>query len=354
MSQSCSARSIGDRTTFRYGDGTVAMGSTFLDTVKIGSLEVKNQLMIEVDRMESETHMKSDGILGLAHHYARTEEAGKTFMATLFRQNPHIPAQFSFYLTGDTEQQSQLVFGNPDMAHHSKESEFQYGKGYYMDNTELWLTSIWSIGWSGTGVEITFPDHGTLGSPALIDSGSSLLVLAPDIYDRLMDELKWRFTSCQTLEAQQILSCECPPANDLSRIPTLVINVVDEQDKQFSLCMSPDEYILESLDPITGLTTCVPSIQKGNANQPVPLIFGMTFMRSFYTNFDLKNRRIGFARNNVSPLPGHAKCSIDSQPLLRRGVWFLSVITAFSSVLFSCYVVFYAGCFGKSEGAREA
>ena len=42
------------------------------------------------------------------------------------------------------------VFGNPDLAHHSKETEFQYGKGEYMSTTELWLTSVWSIGWSGT------------------------------------------------------------------------------------------------------------------------------------------------------------------------------------------------------------
>ncbi|CAE8603882.1 unnamed protein product, partial [Polarella glacialis] len=153
------------------------------------------------------------------------------------------------------------------------ESEFKYGKGYYMKSTDLWLTSVWSIGWSGT--EVAFPDSGTLGSPALIDSGSSLLVLAPDIYDRLLEELRWRFTGCKDMPEQQIISCQCPPAQDLSRIPTLVINMIDEQDKQFSLCMSPDEYILESIDPIDGSTTCVPSIQRGS----------MTFMRSFYVNF---------------------------------------------------------------------
>ena len=78
---------------------------------------------------------------------------------------------------------------------------------------------------------------------------------------------------------RQILSCDCPPANDLSRIPQLVINVIDEHDKQFSLCMSPDEFILESVDPLTGRTSCVPSIQRGSTTQPVPLIFGMTCAR---------------------------------------------------------------------------
>jgi len=325
-----------------------------MDSVKIGDLEVQNQLLIQVDKMESDTHMKSDGILGLAHHYAAERgRRGRTFMATMFREHPDLPQQFSFFLTGHDRDQSQLVFGDADLEHHAKE-KFQYGKAQYMSSTDLWLTSVWSIGWSGTGVEVTFPDRGTLGAPALIDSGSSLLVLEPSIYDRLISELRWRFTGCEELPEQQIISCDCPPANDLSRIPQLVINVIDEKDKQFGLCMSPDEYILESMDPIDGRTTCVPSIQRGSVDQPVPMIFGMTFMRSFYTNFDLKAGRIGFARSNLSPLPGSSKCSVDSQPLLRRSVWFLSVFVALTSVIFSCYVFFAPGGCCKSTTDEDA
>mmetsp|Transcript_98222 Transcript_98222/g.263984 ORF Transcript_98222/g.263984 Transcript_98222/m.263984 type:complete len:496 (-) Transcript_98222:191-1678(-) len=341
LEKSCTAQQIGDRITFRYGDGTVAVGGSFTDWVQIGDLAVEKQFLIQVDKMESDTHMKSDGILGLAHHYVSDRGSrGRTFMSTLFSEHPQLPMMFSFYLTGNTERPSRLVFGDPDLKEHSKETEFKYGKGYYMAQTDLWLTSVWSIGWSGTGVEMAFPDRGTLGSPALIDSGSSLIVLAPDIYEHLMAELKWRFTNCRELIEQQIITCDCPPANDLSRIPSLVINVIDESDQQFDLCMSPDEYILESMDPLNGRSTCVPALQKGSTTQPVPLIFGMTFMRSFYTNFDIRNNRIGFARSNMSPLPAHAKCSVDAAPLLRRAVWVVSVFVALFSVFFACYVLF--------------
>lgn len=346
ITKSCQAEQIGNRITFRYGDGTVANGGSFYDTVRVGDLEVEGQLLIQVDHMESDTHMKSDGILGLAHHYASDRSLqGETFVSTLFREHPHLPAQFSFYLTGrgSNDAKSQLVFGDPDLASHSKETRFRYGKGQYMSTTDLWLTSVWSVGWSDTGVEVTFPDRGTLGAPALIDSGSSLLVIEPGVYDRLISELRWRFTNCHSLPEQQILSCDCPPANDLSRIPQLVINIIDEHDKQFSLCMSPDEFILESVDPITGRTSCVPSIQRGSASQPVPLIFGMTFMRAFYTTFDFKHGRIGFARSNLSPLPGLAQCSADAQPLLRRSIWVLSLLVAVASVCFACYVFFVPG-----------
>ncbi|CAE7225797.1 CTSD [Symbiodinium natans] len=341
IGMSCRAQQVGTRVNFHYGDGTVANGGSFYDTVKIGALEVERQIVIQVDNMESDTHMKSDGILGLAHHYAHGRGIhGTTFMSTLFQQHPEVPPQFSFFLTGRDggAHQSQLVIGNPDLANHAKEAEFHYGKGEYMDTTDLWLTSVWSVGWSGTGVEVTFPDRGTLGAPALVDSGSSLLVMEPGIYDRLISELKWRFTGCHELPDQQILSCDCPPANDLSRIPELVINIIDEQSHQFSLCMSPDEFILQSVDLIRGRTACVPSIQRGSSSQPVPLIFGMTFMRAFYTTFDMKNGRIGFARSKLSPLPGQARCSADAQPLLRRGIWLASVTVALSSVIFAIYV----------------
>jgi len=309
--------------------------------VVIGDLTVEHQFLIQVDKMESDTHMKSDGILGLAHHYVSDKTSrGPTFMKTLFQEHPHLPQQFSFYLTGTAEQQSRLVFGEPNLTAHSKEKKFQYGKGYYMTHTSLWLTSVWSIGWGGTGVEKDFPDKGTLGSPALIDSGSSLIVLAPDIYDHLMSDLQWRFTGCKTLEEQQIITCDCPPADDLSRIPWLVINVIDEKDQQFSLCMSPDEYILQSMDrEDPGRSTCVPALQRGSDQQPVPLIFGMTFMRSFYTNFDIAGKRIGFARSNMSPLPAKQTCTVDAKPLLRRMIWLASVFVALFSVFFAAYVL---------------
>merc|ERR1719265_1766388 len=114
--------------------------------------------------------------------------------------------------------------------------------------------------------------------------------------------------------------------------------MIDQNDQQFPLCLSPDEYILQSVDPLTGRTACVPAIQRGSAKQPVPMIFGMTFLRSFYTVFDLDQSRIGFARNNLSPLPAGSTCVAFSHPLLRQIIWWISVATATFSVLFALYV----------------
>lgn len=341
MSQSCSAEDLGHRVDFKYGDGTQASGTTFIDSVSVGDLHVEKQLIVQVDDMIASTNMKSDGILGLAHHYrASTEEdRGQTFMATLFDEHPELPIQFSFYLTGDSDEQSLLVFGDADLESYSYEEQFHYGRGYYMTETDLWLTSVWSIGWSGTGVEYNFPEQGSMGGPALIDSGSSLIVVAPKIFDHLAAELQWRLTGCRVVEEQQVLSCDCPPEGELSRIPALVINVIDEDNEQFALCLSPDEYILRSTDSFAGGTRCVPALQRGTDDQPVPLIFGMTLLRTFYTNFDVDNLRIGFARSKLSPLAPGALCAVDARPLMRRLTWLASVVMALYSVLFAAYVL---------------
>merc|ERR1740123_2235433 len=84
--------------------------------------------------------------------------------------------------------------------------------------------------------------------------------------------------------------------------PSLVIGLVDPQDQIVGLCMSPDEYLIQ-----TG-GKCVPSLQRGSKDQPAPVILGMAFLRSFYTTFDLERHLIGFARNKLSPEPRGGVC----------------------------------------------
>merc|ERR1712224_132191 len=72
----------------------------------------------------------------------------------------------------------------------------------------------------------------------------------------------------------------------------------------------------------------------------VPMIFGMTFLRSFYTVFDLDNRRVGFARSNLSPLPAGSKCIAFTYPIVRKIIWWISVGVALFSVFFAIYVFF--------------
>jgi len=337
--RSCSSKPLGQRVNFKYGDGTTASGIALEDTIRIGDLKVGHQFLIQVDDMDATSLSGSDGILGLAHRYddGKPETEGRTFMSSLFKAHPHIPHHFSFHLTGMSETPSKMVFGDPDVENHAKEP-FTYGKSYYMRHTDLWLTSVYSIGFSKTGVEKVFPTAEVLGAPALVDSGSSLIVLMPDIWDALIQELSNHMSDCRISDTDgSVAMCNCP--EDFSALPALVINIIDKDDLEHPLCMSADEYIIKSINPITGNSTCVPSIQRGNRKQPVPLIFGMTFMRAFYTTFDLVNHRIGFARSSLSSLPAHADCTVHNKN--EREFWMAT--TAFVALVL-CFTIYLCCC----------
>lgn len=98
--------------------------------------------------------------------------------------------------------------------------------------------------------------------------------------------------------------------------PALSVTLIDEDNKLFSLCLGPREYLLERTHPITGLRKCVPAIERGSAEQPIPVIFGVEFMKVFTTTFDLQNQRIGFARSSsASASRAPVSCGVEGSQL---------------------------------------
>jgi hypothetical protein len=285
--------------------------------------------------MDADTQMKSDGIMGLAPYSSR----GKTFLARLYEEHVDLPKQFSFFLKGRTDVTSKLVFGDPDFAQYSKEVKFQYSRAHGGSTQSTWLASIRSVAWTGTSwdgqvSEAWLPGSELQGMAALVDSGTSLMVLAADLYDSLMAELLWRLSHCVRDSKQEVVRCDCPPANDLSRIPWMVITFVGEDGEDFSVCMSPEEFILESPDPERpGGAQCIPAFSRGGSLEINPIILGMTFLRSFYTNFVIDGMKVGFARSSESPLPGHSMCRPH-----KKSFWGASIVVAVVAVVFACYV----------------
>jgi hypothetical protein len=280
------------------------------DTVKVGSLAVKNQFFLQVDKVTEQSTAPFGGILGLGHHrlgYQLNNSTRHTFIWSLFEEHPELPRQFSFFLSGfEDASPSQLVIGEPNVAAHAKEM-IRYSKSANSYGVDTWLATMWSIGFSGGGWVIDFPDQGAAGVGALVDSGTSLIVLRPDIYSDMISELQKHMTGCGNTVIG--FSCVCPPANNMSQLPSLVLAFVDDAGGLFSLCMTPEEYLTQSKDAYGGYR-CAPTFQQGDMKQPTPVILGMTFMRSFYTTFDVAGQRIGFARSASSPVPAGLTCHI--------------------------------------------
>jgi hypothetical protein len=72
-------------------------------------------------------------------------------------------------------------------------SSISSGRSFYMDRTDLWITSVWSVGWEATASQpahqYSFVGSGSTGAPALIDSGTSFLVVSPEIFNFLFGDL---------------------------------------------------------------------------------------------------------------------------------------------------------------------
>jgi hypothetical protein len=340
MKKSCSASPVGVQRQIKYGDGTGAKGTTLIDSIKIGDLQVDHQPLIQVDEMlDASTLGKVDGILGLAHHYDKfsNNTDSHSLMETLYREHPHVPRMFSFYLAQAIDDQSQIIFGDPLIEKHAKSAEFIYGKAWFMAHTDLWLTSVYSIGLARTDVEKMFETSKLIGGPALVDSGSSLIVLVPHIWRRMIDEIGNQLGKpCNAPDVDgATATCDCSGV-DIRKLPELVINLIDENDREVPLCMAPWEYIQQTRD-IFNKTTCTTSLQRGNNRQPVPLIFGMAFMQTFYTNFDLEHHRIGFARSKKSTLPANSMCNVHSQEY--KKLWWVGGLLSAIAFSISCYII---------------
>ena len=133
--------------------------------------------------------MHADGVLGLAHFFDDVSgprpDYATTFIRTFFNQHPRMKKQFSLQVQKVNNDEkdmfgpgSTLTFGDISEDGTSSDtdtseglssyfsSSFLYGKRHYMERTSLWLTSIWSLGWSGSNIK------GSSSSGSLSGSGS--------------------------------------------------------------------------------------------------------------------------------------------------------------------------------------
>eukprot|EP00927_Polykrikos_kofoidii_P066997 TRINITY_DN62548_c0_g1_i1.p1 TRINITY_DN62548_c0_g1~~TRINITY_DN62548_c0_g1_i1.p1 ORF type:complete len:510 (+),score=71.76 TRINITY_DN62548_c0_g1_i1:208-1737(+) len=352
INNSCSARDLGGKQEFKYGDGTKASGTTFVDQIKLGTLVVNKSVVTRVDELAGV--IQSAGILGLAMHanllHASTSsDVGEAFITTVLREHQQMGRRFSLSLN-DRIEDSWLIYGDPHMERFSKEKAFHYSSSAWVEVVNQWIISLWSIGWSGLG-EMRFDEFGQVGQGALVDSGTSLIVLAPNIFDFMVSAIQTHL-SCDVQSGLAV--CKCPSHEEMGRLPMLVLNMVDSDNQQYPLCMSPDEYMVRF-----GMFSCSLGLQRGSDNQTVPIILGMAFFRSYYTTFDVARKRVGFARSTFSRQAAGTHCWATSVTWAHRATWMAAMLITFVAVVFPVWVVIAPingvnGSTGSSRGGPAA
>lgn len=222
-----------------YSQGGV-IGYLSQDTVRVGNIVVENQVFAEVvtEVDNSFTQLGFDGVLGMGFQSLAVDDVTPVFN-NMWSQKLVEQEVFSLYLsTNDSsEQNGELILGGSDPSRYQ-------GELYYVD---LSKKNRWQI-----KMDSVYFGERTLckdGCEAVVDTGSSLLLLPDGAFKLFMD----------------VYDNLTPPYLNMQFV-------------------------------IGGMMFWLPSnlmyVQKSGTDY---WVLGDSFLSYFYTEFDMANKRIGFA-----------------------------------------------------------
>ena len=262
-----------------YGTGTLE-GRLATDTVQIGTYVASQQEFIIATDLLEFPEMEAEGILGLG--FEATSDGVTTVMDNLKLQNQISDRVFSFYLGGKTNSydpqftldgyDSQLIASGSDLV--------------YCDviGNLFWTIKVNSVelrGSKGTypilnvGVTESTKDKVAIDQ-AILDSGTSLVVLDSDTYTYLFDFLNV-YVSCAMM--MDYITCF---GKDLTEYPDIVFDLCGTE-----YTLSPEDYLEDYGDFLLVMIEGIPDFYY--------VLLGNTFMRKYYSVFDQDNNRLGLA-----------------------------------------------------------
>lgn len=256
-----------------YGSGSMS-GFLSIDTVCIAGVCATDQTFAEATHEPGLAFIaaKFDGILGMAFPKISVKQVHPVFN-TMFDQGVVDSAVFSFWLNRDPEESlgGLMVLGGSDPAYY--EGEFSY-----VDVVE---PDYWRIEMDG----LSLGDNSNVvgcngGCMGIVDTGSSLLVGPPEETDVINKAIGGQ----EIANGQYMIDC--------SKIDDLPILTFTINGQQYPL--SGRDYILQVTQ--FGQTQCISGITGLKLPMGPWWILGDVFIGQYYTEFDMGNQRVGFAK----------------------------------------------------------
>jgi hypothetical protein len=250
-----------------YGSGPVSGYQSF-DSLDFGGMTVAQQEFAEVtDASGLGAAYKMghfDGILGLAFPGMSVNQAVPAFY-NLINQGDLELEEFAFYLGNSKTDKGELLLGGVDADYYT--GEFTY--------VPLIAETYWEINMGGLSVS---GDVYATDAKAIVDSGTSILTGPTEIVSQI----------AAAVGAKPFISGEYLMDCDYSA-PDLVFTL-----NSVEYTLSPEDYLIPDGD------ICLFGMMALDIPEPTgPLwILGDVFMRKYYTVFDTKNSRVGFALAN--------------------------------------------------------
>ncbi|XP_070695091.1 pepsin A-like [Pempheris klunzingeri] len=150
--------------SIQYGTGSMT-GYLAIDTVEVGSLSVANQVFgLSKTEAAFMANMKADGILGLAFQSIASDNVVPVFY-NMVSQGLVSQNLFSVYLSGNSEQGSEVLFGGTDASLYTGEITWipLTSASYYQIKMDSVTINGQTVACAG-------------GCQAIIDTGTSLIV----------------------------------------------------------------------------------------------------------------------------------------------------------------------------------